>query len=181
MSRSPSAPDAPDAIGPQTSGPRTHRWLGAGVLVALMLVATGCGTGTSGDPAEVADVEAISDEISEQLAEYPPSLAESEFCRRLLDLDAQDDLTTERLAAEYRELLAIVPNEIAVEFQAVIGDLDQDPVSTTGDDELPSQPADADLTAVEALAAYVDRVCRATTSNPLPPPTTPGNDDPANR
>lgn len=194
----------PTASELDTAGPRRDRsggaergWatrsgarIGAGVIVAALFIGLGCRSDPTTAPVPLPDEAVLGDELARQLADDPPALQQSEFCRRILDLDTESEFTTddestiEDLAAEYRELLPIVPAEIAPEFAAVLDELEMQseasgdaPATTTISDDVSPQPPAAELSAVETLAAYLDQVCRSTTSSPLPPPTTPGQQD----
>lgn len=95
----------------------------------------------------------------------------SQFCTRMLDLERRN-LDDQRLVVEYQRLLPIAPTEIAVEFEALINELDSGSVPATSEFD-PEAPG-----SIEAVAVYVDNSCRLTAVSPLPAPTAPSEIEP---
>jgi hypothetical protein len=95
----------------------------------------------------------------------------SEFCTRMLELERRN-LDQEPLLVEYRRLLPIAPDEIVIEFEALINQL------TTGTLPPTSVFDPADPGPLEAVVAYVDSSCRLTAVSPLPAPTAPEDLEP---
>lgn len=95
---------------------------------------------------------------------------DSPFCRTMLEID-DEDLSLDEIVARYVDVTDDVPAEIRPHFDVVLERL----VAVTGDDDDAVEALDE--AAVEAsrfeLAAFIDRRCRGTVSNPLPPPTVP--------
>lgn len=110
----------------------------------------------------------------------------TDFCRRILDLERSDPSLAEVIGV-YRELLPTAPPEIAAEMALVLADLTGEPAPTSdaGDEagtddagtedlgELDDRVPAAEPDPAQAMAAYVDDVCRSTVVNPLPGPTDP--------
>ena len=143
------------------------------VVVGLVLL--GCTAASEDtDPTVVPDVVAAT------------QFESTDFCRRILDLERSDPSLAEVIGV-YRELLPTSPPEIAAELALVLADLSGEPapISDAGDEagtddagtedlgELDDRVPAAEPDPAQAMAAYVDDVCRATVVNPLPGPTDP--------
>ncbi len=101
---------------------------------------------------------------------------DSPFCRTMLALDdTGDDPTLQELTEVYVDIADDVPAEIRPDFDVVLARL----VALTSDDAAAIDTIDeaaAEESLIE-LAAFIERRCRGTAMNPLPPPTVPGRQE----
>lgn len=157
-----------------------------GILVVVLgsLVVSACSAEDTAAPSEPTTPLPVS--FDEELVPAVP-VDDSPFCRTMRELDeagereasagagsgaGSDGPTRERLVAAYVDIAEEVPAEIRPAFDVVLARL----VALTGDrvdaTDDPIDEAVAEEALVE-LAEFVERRCRGTVTNPLPPPTVP--------
>lgn len=151
--------------------------------VAVILVAGAVTLGCSGDDSGSSDPA-----DDDQLGPLPvddtvvDAVDDSPFCQAMLEIgtvegdglvrdDDPDSATSDLddLVALYVDVASDVPAEIRPDFDVVLERL----VAAANGEEV-ADPERAEESAIE-LAAFIERQCRGTSINPLPPPTVPGN------
>lgn len=163
-----------------------------------VLVAAVVALGLLGGEPVATDVEplgsvAVVPEITTAASEpLPLTEVDSPWCVALVDLDRPDGPAGDDLASAYRSIAAGAPAALAADLRGaadlieagspLVGD---DQIDTTSTSPVTSDPSltlpedfDAEGRPFEddprlRVASYVETVCRATGSNPGPPPTQP--------
>ncbi|MEX2625281.1 MAG: hypothetical protein WD225_00250 [Ilumatobacteraceae bacterium] len=135
-------------------------------LAATSVLAAACsGSGDDATPDSTRALPVSGDDVEPVVA-----VDDSPFCRTMLGID-DDDMSLDEIVASYVDVTDDVPDEIRPDFDVVLERL----VAVTGDDDAAADTLADEV--VEAsrfeLAAFIDRRCRGTVSNPLPPPTVP--------
>lgn len=170
------------------------RWLPILGLFTAVVAVVALGL-LGGEPIEtetepLGTVGAVPDASTEAAEPTLPSEIDAPWCVALLELDRPDGPVGDELAAAYRSIAATAPSGLAADLIGVAGSIEPSPpvdtavdtqIETGVDSPVPEtlpEDFDAEGRPVEddpvlRVAEYIEDVCRATGSNPGPPPTEP--------
>jgi hypothetical protein len=133
-------------------------------LAVVIALASGCSDDDATDDANV-DAQSASREVPTEPTVSTP-VDDTPFCRAMLEVDASQGALGDIIPI-YVDVSDEVPSEIRPDFDVVLERM----IAISRGEEV-ADPVRAEESAIE-LAGYIERRCRGTSVNPLPPPTAP--------